>query len=108
MNNIIIPETILDVITLKETLSKQLPAGYKYKTPLLNRKCLRVIKSFGIVTEVIVQRNKIIVQNAMPLYTALATLFCLPYGIYLISKMKDGAALRATVHDIVTSATRKH
>ena len=75
--------------------------------PPLNRKCLRIIKSFGIVSEVHLQSDKIIVKNAMPMYAALATLFCLPFGIYLISKMKDGEALRSTVHDIVTRATKK-
>jgi len=107
MSNVIVPEITPDVEALKDALAKQLPVSYKIKIPPLNRKCLRIIKSFGIVTEVQVRPKKIVVHNAMPMYSALATLFCLPFGIYLISKMKDGEALRSSVHDIVTRATRK-
>lgn len=106
MSNTIVPEITPEVEALKEALAKQLPASYKIKIPLLNRKCLRIIKSFGIVSEVQLRPKKIVVHNAMPLYSALATLFCLPFGIYLICKMKDGEALRSSVHDIVTRATR--
>jgi hypothetical protein len=92
---------------LREALVKQLPSGYKIKIPPLNRKCMRIIKSFGIVAEVNLRPDKIVVHNAMPLYAALATLFCLPFGLYLICKMKDGEMLRSSVHEIVTSATKK-
>lgn len=107
MSNYIVPEISLDVEALKDALVRQLPAGYKIKIPPLNRKCLRIIKSFGIVSEVSLSPDKIIVHNAMPMYAALATLFCLPFGIYLIAKMKDGEALRSSVHDIITRTTKK-
>lgn len=107
MKNVIIPEIAKDADALKEELSRQLPAGYKIKIPPLNRKCLRVVKSLGIVTEVHLRSDKIVVHNAVPMYAAFATLCCLPFGIYLISKMKEGAALRSEVHGIVTRATRQ-
>jgi len=107
MKNVIIPEISPDVKALKAALTEQLPAGCKIKIPPLNRKCLRVIKSFGIVTEVILRRDKILVHNAMPMYAGLATFIFPPFGIYLICKMKDGETLRSTVHDIVACAARK-
>jgi hypothetical protein len=106
MKNVIIPEILPDVEALKDTLAKQLPANYKIKIPPLNRRCLCVIKSLGIVTEVSLRREKIVVHNAMPMYAGLATFICLPFGIYLICKMKDGETLRSTVHDIVARATK--
>jgi hypothetical protein len=107
MKNVIIPEIATDVEALREALAKHLPSGYKIKIPPLNRKCMRIVKSFGIVAEVYLRPDKIVVHNAMPLYAALATLFCLPFGLYLICKMKEGEMLRSSVHEIVASATRK-
>lgn len=107
MSTNIVPEINIDIESLKDTLARQLPAGYKIKIPPLNRKCLRIVKSFGIVTEVNLNKDKIIVHNAMPMYAALATLFCLPFGIYLIARMKDGEALRSSVHDIIVYTTKK-
>ena len=107
MSNVIVPEITPDVEDFRDALAKQLPVNYKIKIPPLNRKCLRIIKSFGIVTEVHLRPGKIAVSSSVPFYSALATLFCLPFGIYLISKMKDGEALRSSVHDIVARATRK-
>lgn len=105
MKNVIIPEIGKDADALKEELSRQLPAGYKIKTPPLNRKCLRVVKSLGIVTEVHLRSDRIVVHNATPMYAAFATLCCVPLGLYLILKMKDSAALRTQVHGIVERAT---
>jgi len=107
MSNHIVPEISLDVEALKDALVRQLPAGYKIKIPPLNRKCLRIVKSFGIVSEVTLRPDKITVHNAMPVYAALATLFCLPFGIYLIAKKKDGEALTSSVHDIIVRTTKK-
>lgn len=105
MGNAIIPEIAKDVDSLREELARQLPDGYKIKIPPLNRNCLRVVKSLGIVTEIHLRSDKIVVHNAMPMYAALATLCCLPFGLYLILKMKDGAALRSQVHGIVERTT---
>lgn len=105
MNYVIIPEIAQDVNVLEKELSRQLPAGYKIKMPPLNRKCLRVVKSLGIVTEVHLRSDKIVVHNATPMYAAFATLCCVPLGLYLILKMKDSAALRSQVHGIVERVT---
>ena len=107
MNKEIIPEITTEVNVLKEVLNRELPAGCKIKIPPFNRKCLRVIKSFCIVSEVHVRPGKILTHSAVPLYAALATLFCLPFGIYLIFKMKEGEAFRSSVHDIILRATRR-
>jgi hypothetical protein len=107
MNNIIIPETVPDIDALKNELARQLPADCKIKVPLLNRKCIRVVKSLGIVSEVRVQPKKIMVSNAMPVYLALSIIIFMPFAIYLMFKMKDGEALRSSVYDIVASATSK-
>lgn len=107
MSNVIVPEITPDVETLKDTLVRQLPAGCKISIPPLNRKCLRIVKSLGIVSEVHLRPSKIVVHNATPMYAALATLFCLPFGIYLITRMKDGEALRSSIHNIVKSAVTR-
>jgi hypothetical protein len=106
MRNVIISEIVPDVNMLKDSLAKELPSAYKTKTPSLNRKAIRVVKSLRIVSEVHVRSNKIIIHNAMPLYLALATLFCLPSAFYLLCKFKDGESLRTSVHDIVLRATQ--
>ncbi len=104
-STMIIPEIVPEVKQLKEILAKELPEC-KISIPLLNRKCLCVARSFGITTEVFIRPNKIAVQNTSHVKMALAFLFFLPYGIYLMFKTKDGVALRSRVHDIVFRATR--
>ncbi len=107
MNSMIIPEIVPDVTTLRDILARELPPGSKIKIPPLNRKVISVAKSFGIVSEVRIRPDKIIVCNTMPTFLGLAIFFCLPFGIYLLCKMKDGETLRSTVHDVVWRATRK-
>lgn len=107
MKNVIIPEIVPDVEALRDSLAKELSPACRIKIPPLNRKAIRVVKSLGIVSEVHVRPNKIIIHNTVYTYAGLATFFFLPFGIYLISKMKDGEALRASVHDIILRATRK-
>jgi hypothetical protein len=108
MSNVIVPEITADVKTLKDVLMRDLPLGHKVKIPPLNRRALRAVKSLGIVAEVHVRPEKIVVQNGMPVYLTLGFLFFLPYGIYLIFKMKDGTSLTSSVYDIVWKATRKN
>lgn len=107
MRSVVIPEIVPEVNALKDSLAKELSPACRIKVPPLNRKVIRVVKSLGIVSEVHVRPNKIIIHNAVYMYAGLATFIFLPFGIYLISKMKDGEILRETVYDIVLRATRK-
>ncbi len=107
MANVIVPEVFPEVSILKDALVRELPPGCRVRIPPLNRKTIRVVKSLGVVSEVHMHPNDITVRNAMPVYLALALIICLPFGIYLICKMKDGEALRSSVHDIVWRATRR-
>lgn len=48
----IIPEIVPDIKVLKEVLAKESPAGCKVKIPPLNRKCLRISKSFCFTSRI--------------------------------------------------------
>ncbi|MEA5114975.1 MAG: hypothetical protein VB050_13205 [Geobacteraceae bacterium] len=107
MNREIVPEIAADIEVLKDVLIRELPPECKVKIPLLNRKVIGITKSIGIMSEVRIRPNKIFVNNLMPMYLGLAIFIFLPFGIYLLCKMKEGEALRSSVHDIVLRATRR-
>lgn len=107
MNNVVIPEITPEINKIKEALQKDLSCNCKFKIPLLHKKCLRVVKSFGIVTEVHLTPKKITVYNGGYIYITVGILFFLPLGIYCLIKMKDNETLRSEVQDIVFRATRK-
>jgi hypothetical protein len=104
--NIIIPEITLEMAQLRDILAKEMPAGCKFKIPPLNRKCLRVAKSFCIATEVHLRKNKIVVTNPLPGFMGIYMVLFLPLGIYATFKMKESEAQRSAVHDIIFRATR--
>jgi hypothetical protein len=104
----IVPEIAPDIQALKEVLTRELPAGCKVKIPPLNRKCLRVAKSFFVATDVLVRKNKIIVTNPVPMLMGVYIVICLPLAIYAMFKLKENEALRSTVQDILFRATRSN
>lgn len=105
--NVIIPEITIEMEQLKDIFAKEMPAGYKFKIPPLNRKCLRVAKSFCIATEVHLRKSKIVVTNPLPGIMGIYMVLFLPLGIYAMFKLKESEAQRSTVHDILFCATRK-
>ena len=103
----IIPEITLEMEQLKDIVAKEMPAGYTIKIPPLNRKRLRVAKSFWITTEVHMRKNKIVVTNLLPAIMGFCMVLFLPLGIYAMFKLNESEAQRSTVHDILFRATRK-
>jgi len=104
----IIPEIEPDIKILKEILAQESPAGCKVKIPPLNRKCLRVSRSFFVATDVMVRKNKIVVSNPAPMLMGVYMVLCLPLAIYAMFKLKESEALKAAVQDIVFRATRSN
>ena len=107
MSNQIVPEIIPDIGKLKDLLAKELPVKCKFKTPLLNRNNLRIIKSLGVEASITVHPKKVVVQNVIYLYIAVSVVLFWPIAVYFLFKTKDAAAFRSSVHDIVFRATRK-
>jgi hypothetical protein len=106
MSDKIVPEIPVDLAKLREILTKEISPGWKLKKTL-NGRCLRVVKSFGVATEVYVRKNTIIAQNTIQTYIVVSIILFWPAAIYFFFKTKEAAALRSSVHDILFRATRK-